>query len=184
MEDARACLAELSELLGLELGPDLLGLYLFGSLAAVGFVDGRSDIDLLAVLEEDVDEERLEHLVRVHAGFAAGHPAWIERIEVGYLGRAVLQTLAGTPKGTIAVISPGEPLNIKEIEWDWVLNWRGACTRGEVIRGAQPLELGPGVSPEAFRRAVRAQLEACTAYALRPELPYVPAAPGSSEVTV
>ena len=80
----------------------------------------------------------------MHAGFASKHPGWVERVEVGYLSRRVLQTLAGTPEGTIAVISPGEPLNRKEIEWDWVLNWRGACTRGEVIRGPQPLELGPG----------------------------------------
>jgi hypothetical protein len=184
MEDPRARVAELAELLDREFGDELLGLYLFGSLPAGGFVEGRSDIDLLAVLEEDVDDERLEHLVRLHTGFAAGHPAWIERIEVGYIARTVLQTLAGTPRGTIAVICPGEPLNRKEIDWAWVLDWHGACTRGEVIRGPHPLELGPDVSPEAFRRAVRAQLEAWPAYARRHELAYVPAAQGYAVVTV
>ena len=184
MDEPRARVAELAELLDRELGDELLGLYLFGSLPAGGFVEGRSDIDLVAVLEKDVDEERLARLERMHAGFASKHPDWVERVEVGYLSRRVLHTLAGTPVGTIAVISPGEPLNRKEIEWDWVLNWRGACTRGEVIRGPQPLELGPEISTEAFRRAVREQLQAWPEHARRPELAYVPAAQGYTVVTV
>ncbi len=184
MDEPRARVAELAELLDREFGDELLGLYLFGSLPAGGFVEDRSDIDLLAVLERDVDEERLTRLERMHAGFASKHPGWVERVEVGYLSRRVLQTLAGTPEGTIAVISPGEPLNRKEIEWDWVLNWRGACTRGEVIRGPQPLELGPEISTEAFRRAVREQLQAWPEHARRPELAYVPVAQGYTVVTV
>src|SRR5215212_1194842 len=114
MDDAYARLAELAGLLEVELGADLLGLYLFGSLTAGGYVDGRSDIDLFAVLERDVDEERLPALERLHAGFGTRHPEWIERVEVGYFGQSVLQTLADTPEGTIAVISPGEPLHIKD----------------------------------------------------------------------
>ena len=146
MDDAYARVAELAGLLEVELGADLLGLYLFGSLTAGGYVDGRSDIDLLAVLERDVDEERLPALERLHAGFGARHPEWIERVEVGYVGQSVLQTLADTPAGTIAVISPGEPLHIKDVEWDWTLNWSVACTKGEVIRGPPALVLGPAVS--------------------------------------
>jgi hypothetical protein len=93
-------------------------------------------------------------------------------------------TLAETPEGKIAVISPGEPLNSKEIDWAWVLNWHGACTRGEVIRGPQPLVLGPEISDETFRRAVQAQLQAWPEYARRTELAYVPAAQGYAVVTV
>jgi hypothetical protein len=184
MDEPHARVAEVAGLLEQEFGADLLGLYLFGSLAAGGFVEGRSDIDLLAVLTRDVDAERLAALERLHADFVARHPDWTERVEVGYVGRAVLQTLAGTPEGRIAVISPGEPLNIKEIEWDWVLNWRGACTRGEVVRGPRPLELGPEISPEGFRRAVTAQLEACPEYARQPSVAYVPTQQGYIVVTI
>ncbi len=184
MDDPSARVAELAALLDLELGDELLGLYLFGSLPAGGFVEGRSDVDLVAVLERDVDEERLSRLERLHAGFAAEHPDWIERVEVGYLSRPVLQTLAGTPEGTIAVISPGEPLNRKEIEWDWVLNWHGACIAGDVIRGPQPLELGPDIPPETFRRAVRAQLRAWPEHARRPWVAYVPGHQGYIVVTI
>ena len=184
MDDAYARVADLAGLLEVEFGADLLGLYLFGSLAAGGYVDGRSDIDLLAVLERDVDKERLAALERLHAGFGARHPDWIERVEVGYLGQSVLQTLADTPEGTIAVISPGEPLHIKEVEWDWTLNWSVACTKGQVIRGPQALALGPDVSPATFRRAVRAQMRAWPEHVRSPVLAYVPAAQGYAVVTV
>jgi aminoglycoside adenylyltransferase-like protein/nucleotidyltransferase-like protein len=184
MDDPRALVAELAGLLEQELGSDLLGLYLFGSLAAGGFVEGRSDIDLLAVLARDVDEDRLAALERLHGEFAAAHPEWIERVEVGYLGRSVLQTLSDGPRGTIAVISPGEPLNIKPVGWDWVLNWDGAVRRGEILRGPRPLDVGPPVSEESFRRAVTEQLRAWPEHARRPELAYVPAAQGYTVVTV
>ena len=184
MDDAHVRVAELAELLEAELGADLLGLYLFGSLAAGGYVDGRSDIDLLAVLERDMDEQRLPALERLHAAFAARHPEWIERVEVGYIGQSVLQTLADTPAGTIAVISPGEPLHIKEVEWDWTVNWSVASTKGELIRGPQALALGPAVSAATFRRAVRAQLRAWPGHVRSRTLAYVPAAQGYAVVTV
>jgi hypothetical protein len=184
MDDPRARVAELAELLEQELGADLIGLYLFGSLAAGGFIDGRSDVDLLAVVERDIDLGQLAQLEELHTGFAAKHPAWIERVEVGYLSRAVLQTLARAPKGGIGAVSPGEPLNIKEIGWDWVINWHGVCTRGEVVRGPRPLELGPEISPEVFRRAVKAQLDAWPEYARHPSVAYVPAQQGYIVVTV
>ena len=184
MDDAYARVAELAGLLEVELGADLLGLYLYGSLAAGGYVDGRSDIDLLAVLERDVSDERLPALERLHADFGARHPEWIERVEVGYFGQSVLQTLADTPAGTIAVISPGEPLHIKDVEWDWTLNWSVACTKGEVIRGPAALVLGPAVSSAVFRRAVLAQLRAWPEHVRSPVLAYVPAAQGYAVVTV
>lgn len=184
MDEPRARVRELGELLRQELGDELLGLYLFGSLAVGGFVPGRSDVDLLAVVERDVDEERFERLERLHVAYAANHPEWVERVEVGYLSRAALQTLAEEPKGTIAVISPGEPLNIKPVDWAWVLNWQGASTHDDVVYGPPPLELGPRVPPEAVRRAVTEQLRAWPQYARRPELAYVPAAQGYTVVTV
>ena len=53
MDVPRARVAGLAELLDREFGDELLGLYLFGSLPAGGFVEGRSDIDLRGGLERD-----------------------------------------------------------------------------------------------------------------------------------
>ena len=72
MLEPRAAVDELTRLLAGHFGPRLLGLYLFGSLAAGGFYPGKSDVDLCAVLESEVGE--LEQLRALHAGFVAEHP--------------------------------------------------------------------------------------------------------------
>ena len=184
MDEPRRLLAELSQLLQRELGDSLLGLYLFGSLAAGGFVDGRSDLDLLAVLDEDVDQSRLTRLTRLHGDFVEKHAAWNERVEVGFLGRKVLETFAGEPSGTVAVVSPGEPMHIGEVEWDWVLNWHDVCTQGEALYGPPPLMLGPTVSTEGYEQAVAAQLAAWQQDVRSPEVAYAPAHQGYIVVTV
>lgn len=185
MSEPRERGAELTTLLRDELGDGLLGLYLFGSLAAGGFVEGRSDVDLFAVVEDEIDDARLLRLESLHAGFAAAHPDWRNRIEVGYVGRAVLQSFAGEPAGTIAVISPGEPLHITEPRGGWVLNWYDVCERGEVLHGPRPLELGPALSKADYRRVVTAQL-AIWQEEIRdaPWAGYVPAAEGYAVVTI
>jgi hypothetical protein len=184
VSEARERVAELTTLLGDALGPNLLALYLFGSLPAGGFVEGRSDVDLLAIVERDVDEALLEELRRLHSDFVRAHPAWEERVEVGYVGRAVLQTFGTRPAGTMAAISPGEPLHLKDATWGWVLNWHGACSRGETLLGPPPLELGPAVTAEAFRIAVWELLEEWRGDVREPTIAWVPAQRGYAVVTV
>lgn len=175
--------AELTSLLRGALGERLLGLYLFGSLATGAFQEGRSDLDLLAVLTDAPGDEDLPMLDALHSDFAARHPEWMERVEVGYIGRAVLATFAGEPRGQIAAISPGEPLHLREPEYGWVLNWHSACTRGDTLAGPPPLELGPEVSVDQFRRAVAARLEEWADVMREPWVRYVSAARGYAVVT-
>jgi hypothetical protein len=108
----------------------------------------------------------------------------VERIEVGYVGRATLLSFGAEPRGRIAVISPGEPLNLKDAGQDWVLNWHGVCTSGETLVGPPPLEIGPSVTADAVRRAVHAQLQEWRRYVREPTLAYVPAARGYAIVTL
>jgi hypothetical protein len=180
--EPRAAVDELTRLLADHLGDRLLGLYLFGSLAAGGFYPGKSDVDLFAVLDAEVDG--LGTLEALHAGFVERHPEWTERVEVGYVPQAVLQTLGGEPHGRIAVISPGEPLNVKDAESDWTLNWHAVCTRGETLLGPPPLELGPAVAPHAFRRAVESLLAYWQTAVRAPSVAYVPAHQGYIVVTL
>ncbi len=182
MLEPRAAVDELTRLLAGHFGPRLLGLYLFGSLAAGGFYPGKSDVDLFAVLDSEVGE--LEPLEALHAGFVAEHPEWTERVEVGYVSRSVLKTLAEAPTGRIAVISPGEPLNVKEAESDWTLNWHAVCTRGATLLGPPPLELGPPVAPAAYRRAIEELLAYWTTAVRAPSVAYVPAHQGYIVVTL
>lgn len=179
----REAVGELEALLHDALGRRLLGLYLFGSLAAGGFHEGRSDVDLLAVLTDAVDESDLERLRRLHDDFAARNPEWHERVEVGYVPRSVLATFESEPQGTIVAISPGEPLHLRPPGWGWVLNWRSVCRQGERIAGPPPLEVGPDVTPGVFRRAIEMQLREWRDVIREDWVAYVPAARGYAVVT-
>jgi Nucleotidyltransferase domain len=63
----------------------LVGLYVYGSLVTGDFDKDRSDIDLLAVVDSDVDGDTFDRLDRMHARFVEDHPAWEDRIEVAYV---------------------------------------------------------------------------------------------------
>jgi predicted nucleotidyltransferase len=165
-------------------GDALYGLYLFGSLAAGSFRPGRSDLDLLAVLESDVEEGDLAALEDLHEGFVSRHPEWRNRVEIACVSRAVLRTLADVPMGRIAVVSPGEPLHLKPVAADWTINWHGVCTVGETLAGPVPLDLGPVVSPEALRLAAGAQLDEWATEVRAPSVAYVPVQQGYIVVTV
>lgn len=185
MTGERALVAELAGLLERHFGGDLAALYLYGSLTAGGFRPGKSDVDLFAVLERDVTEgEQLEALRALHDGLVRRHPDWVERVEVAYVGRGVLQTFGSDPAGAIAVISPGEPLNVHESDPGWLVNWRAVRETGETLRGPAPAEVGPVVTDAAYRRALEARLRDWVADVRRPAVAYVPAHQGYIVATV
>ena len=57
-------------------GPRLVGLYLFGSLAAGDFYAGRSDLDLFAVLDDEVTDAEIDALREMHERFEADATGW------------------------------------------------------------------------------------------------------------
>jgi predicted nucleotidyltransferase len=180
-ENQRAALAKLADLIEAHFGDRLVGLYLFGSLAAGGFYPGRSDLDLFAVLESEVaDDTDLEALRAVHGQFEAAHPAWRDRIEVLYISRSVLQTFDTEPRGRVARISPGEPLHHRDLLGNigWNIDWHSVLNGGETLFGPPPLTLGPPVSEEAFLAAVRRQLDDWRALVRDNTVAYVPAQQG------
>lgn len=103
-------------------GPSLVGLYLFGSLASGEFDTGISDIDLIAVLVDSPNEVLAERLGRMHANLFRANPDWDDRIEVIYISKEGLANCR-TDTTTIGVISPGESFHIVQAGRDWVLNW-------------------------------------------------------------
>lgn len=76
------------------------------------------------------------------------------------------------------------PLNRKDVEADWVLNWHSVLTSGETIVGPPPRELGPEVTAEALRRAIERQLDGWKDDVREPWVAYVPARQGYIVVTV
>lgn len=66
------------------LGRNLVGIYVFGSLTYGAFEEGRSDIDLVAVLRQTASNEELERLKAMFSKLEGKNPEWHERIECSF----------------------------------------------------------------------------------------------------
>jgi predicted nucleotidyltransferase len=138
-------------------GSSLVGLYVFGSLAAGDFDAAASDIDLLAVLADSPSEQLVARLHRMHADLARAKPAWDDRIEVVYISAHGLATCR-TATTTIAVLSSGEPFHVVEAGPDWILNWYPAREDGVRLLGPPIDSLIPPIPSAEYIDQVRRSL--------------------------
>jgi predicted nucleotidyltransferase len=151
----------LKELLGQlqdTLQEKLLGVYLYGSLVTGDFDANVSDIDLLAVLSTTLDTQEFNQLQGLHHNFAAKHPAWYDRVEIAYVSTQALTTFR-TRVSKIAVISPGEPFNMKEAGKDWLINWWTIRDKSIPLFGPSATTFLEPISKEEFLQAVSKQVE-------------------------
>lgn len=155
-EDIDELLGDLLGRMREALGGNLLGLYLYGSLAAGDFDRGSSDIDLLAVTAAEVGEREFERLREMQGRFVAEHAEWDDRLEIAYLSAEALRTFRGCA-GRAAVVSPGEPFRFREAEAHWLIDWRTAREKGVTLYGPAPSAFIGPVSKEEFLGAVREQ---------------------------
>ncbi|WP_203567754.1 aminoglycoside adenylyltransferase domain-containing protein [Aestuariimicrobium ganziense] len=108
-------------------GAHLLSLGLHGSLVVGDFDSERSDLDLVAVHDRMPDDGLLEAVRGPHELVERTHPDWEGRIEVDHVSPdLVASVIAGTPRGHLVRISPGEPLHLVETSRHYVLNWHSA----------------------------------------------------------
>jgi hypothetical protein len=136
-----------------QLGEKLIGLYAFGSLVTGDFNLARSDLDLAAVLMDDLDEEEFECLLGMHTQIVKNNPRWDDRIEVGYIAAKNLR--AFDPNCTIAVISPGEPFHFRAAESGWLFNLDVLRRQGLVIYGPPPDTLIDPIPKEELDLALK-----------------------------
>lgn len=134
----------------------LLGLYLYGSLASGDFDHDISDIDLLAVLDQDLNEQELSALKKMHNKFASQYPTWEHRIEVAYFSAAGLREFKNK-RSKIAVISPGELLHIKDAGNDWLINWYSVQENGIALFGSDKTIFVPHISKDEYRNSTKEQ---------------------------
>lgn len=155
--EAPEILGEVRDAIAETAGPDLLGLYLYGSLVSGGFDSKVSDVDLIAVLADDPSEDLVSRLGLMHDALAVKHPEWADRVEVVYVSAGRLRKWnEGIPR--MAVISPGEPFHVVKADPDWVLAWYPAREEAVALRGPALRELIPEIEPAEFLSAVRGRL--------------------------
>jgi Domain of unknown function (DUF4111) len=89
----------------------------------------------------------------MHADVARRMPAWTDRVEAVYVGAGALASFRTTPE-RLAVISPGEPLHLRdEPIVEWLQNWYLVRQTGLALVGPPPASLVPAVSKEEFLAA-------------------------------
>jgi hypothetical protein len=138
-------------------GRSLIGLYVYGSLATGGFEPDVSDIDLIAVLAEEPDEELVGRLAAMHASIARAAPDWDDRVEVDYVSADGLAACR-TATTRIARISPGEPLHLTDAGRDFLLDWYPARQDGVALQGPPIDALIPEIPRAEYLEEVRAYL--------------------------
>ncbi|MFE8700108.1 aminoglycoside adenylyltransferase domain-containing protein [Cytobacillus sp. FJAT-54145] len=74
---------------------DVLGVYLYGSIALEGYEDGKSDIDFITVLKKEVDDQQFEKIKNIHSQLISKHERAykMDGIYVGYkdLGKSNIE---------------------------------------------------------------------------------------------
>jgi predicted nucleotidyltransferase len=140
------------------LGEKLTGLYLYGSLVWGDFDPDISDIDLLAVTDGDLDQAEFERLEKMHLDLLEQFKRWDNRLEIAYYAAQGLQTFK-TARRQIAVISPGEPFNLKEAGYDWLINWYVVQEKGQKLYGPDFKTLIEPISKDEFVQWVKQQVE-------------------------
>ncbi|MFF0658594.1 aminoglycoside adenylyltransferase domain-containing protein [Micromonospora tulbaghiae] len=131
----------------------LLGLYLHGSLVAGDFAANRSDVDLLAVLTADPDEEILDVLAELHSDLDRRHPQWAGRVEVEYVSLDAMRAIPGRDH-SIARVSPGESLHLLPATTHRLVTWAAVHHHGRTLLGPPAETLLPGLEPDLVRSAL------------------------------
>jgi hypothetical protein len=139
------------------LGEQLVGLYLHGSLAAGGFEPGRSDVDVLAVTEGELDQARLAALGAAHGRLQASGLHWVTRLEVSYIPRDAVRRYDPDQAVHPALRMDGS-FDLDGHGPDWVLQRHVIRERGMALIGPDPRTLIDKVAPAQIRWAARQTL--------------------------
>ncbi|MEM7171844.1 MAG: aminoglycoside adenylyltransferase domain-containing protein [Pseudomonadota bacterium] len=88
---AAAALEFLQDKITATLGSNLVGLYLFGSLTYGAFVPGRSDLDLIAVLQKSASTTEVGRLRTLFVDYGRSHWDWFDWTECSFTPLHMMQ---------------------------------------------------------------------------------------------
>lgn len=137
------------------------GLYVVGSTALGAYVDGRSDIDLVAVVDGEPDVAAVRTLTRRSAAAGAVDALRHRRTPVSGTCNAVFVRAADLtrPASEITPIGSGIAGRVRAETGISPVDWTVLAQQGIPVRGPHPGELGLDPEPERLRAWNRANLE-------------------------
>ena len=131
----------------------LIGIYLYGSLVTGDFDPSISDIDLVVVLTDELDDRTFAELNQLHTGVVNRHPDWHDRLELAYISQSGLKTFR-SQTSTIGIISPGEPFHCLDAGCDWLISWYALREDGVALAGPPVESLIDPISLNEYLQAV------------------------------
>jgi Domain of unknown function (DUF4111) len=146
------------------LGEQMVGLYLYGSLATGDFDRASSDIDFVAATTVTLDETAVAALRALHAEIAASGGACGRRLEGAYLPLAALRR-DEPARCRHPFLSETTPFGVFALGVDWVINRSTLREHGVVVCGPAPATLIDPVTPAELT----AELTAAVRVLLRDE---------------
>jgi predicted nucleotidyltransferase len=152
--DVDAVLAELLAGVRGTLGPQLVGVYLDGSLATGDFAEHSSDIDVLVVTEGALSNEVVAALGTMHARLAAGTSKWVREIEVSYIPRRALRRFDPDDNCHPCIQRGSDQLVTEAHDRDWVIHRHVVREYGVALAGPDPRTLIDPVGAGDLRDAV------------------------------
>lgn len=150
---AGAILEDFIATLKISLGYNLVGVYLYGSLATSDFVENQSDIDLLIVLNDDVSQQTLDSLIELHKQFYTNHTSWQKRIDVAYVSKSALWNFQNKTYKCI-VSDDDKLLAIVDAPQYYLIDWFKVQEHGKVLCGPEISEIMPSIPVKAFKQTI------------------------------
>ena len=134
------------------LGRRLFGLYVTGSLAAGGYVSGRSDIDFVAATTSVLPEALLHKLAAMHREITSSGLDQANHLEGVYVSRRALRRFDPGAADYPALRADGS-FGVDRHTSGWVIQLHLLREHGIPLTGPDPRELVDPVSPAELRGA-------------------------------
>jgi hypothetical protein len=141
------------------LGPQLVGVYLDGSLATGDFSEHSSDIDVLVVTEDVLSDEIVAALGTMHARLATGTSKWARELEVSYIPRRALRRFDPDNNVHPSIQRGSNQLLTEEHDRAWVIHRHVVREQGVALAGPDPRTLIDPIDAGDLRAAVMSLLQ-------------------------
>ena len=139
------------------LGNQLVGMYLYGSLASGDFNPETSDIDFLVVTTSSLSDKTIADLETMHHRIWNSGLKWAAKLEGSYIPKRDIRR--HDPRSApCPTVNEGQ-FYLDQRGSDWIIQRHVIREQGIVLAGPDPKTLIDPVSPNDIRRAVKGVLQ-------------------------
>ena len=131
----------------------LVGMYLYGSLASGDFDPETSDVDFLFVTDNVLANEIISKLEIMHKEIWSTDLKFAGKLEGAYVPKELIRK--HDPNGVPCSTVNEEKFYLAPLGSDWIIQRHILYEQGVVIEGPNPKTLIDFVSPEGIRSAIR-----------------------------